>query len=113
MKHLDGRDIPESIETWRVISAWQSEPNYSEDKMLLVDLGENDGGYVIDHRYVLIEMGHCSCYDWPDADPCATEYGEDELVALAKSKLDGSGCYYKSEPLFWRSVLVAVAGDGR
>ena len=113
MKCLDDRDIPESIEAWRVIAAWQSEPDYSEDKMLLVDLGENDGGYVIDHRYVVIEMGHCSCYDWPEADLCATEYGEDELVALAKSKLDGSGCYYNSEPLFWRSVLVAVVGDGR
>ena len=113
MKHLDGRDIPESIETWRVISAWQSEPDYSEDKLVLVDLGENEGGCVFNHRYVVIEMGHCSCYDWPQAYQSAVEYDEEEIVSLAKSKLDGSGCYYESEPIFWRSVLVAVAGDGR
>lgn len=113
MRKVDANEIPDCVEIWRVVAAWQSEPNYSEDKLVLVDLGENEEGCVFNHRYVVIEMGHCSCYDWPQADPSAVEYDEEELVSLAKSKLDGSGCYYESEPIFWRSVLVAVVGDNR
>lgn len=102
-------EAPREIETWRIVCAAQSEPNYSEDKQILL-YGGNEGDYHGNGPFIVLDGGHCSCYDWEEVEWYATEYTRDEILRLAKSKTDGDGCYTKSERMFWQMVLMAVEG---
>ena len=101
---------PKNIEPWRIVCAAQSEPDYSEDRQILL-YGGDEGDYHGNGPFILLDGGHCSCYDWEEVEWDATEYDYDELVTLAKSKADGKGCYYKSEQMFWQLVLHAVVPE--
>lgn len=100
-------EAPETIETWRIVCAAQSEPNYSEDRQILLYGAERDS-YHGNGPFVLLDGGHCSCYDWEEVEWDATEYTRDELMNLAKLKAEGDGCYSKSERMFWKMVLTAT-----
>lgn len=98
---------PKAIKTWRIICAAQSEPDYSESRQILIYGGENS----CEDKYILLDGGHCSCFDWPETEWDAIEYNKDELLTLAESKKDGDGCYYDSEKAFWQCVLMALGGE--
>ena len=98
---------PDKIDTWRIVCAAQSEPDYSEDRQILL-YGAEEGDYYNDGPFILSDGSHCSCYDWEEVEWCATEYTRDEILRLAKSKTDGDGCYSKSERMFWQMVLMAL-----
>ena len=98
---------PWEIETWRIICAAQSEPDYSEDRQILIYGGERDE-YHDRGPFIVLDGGHCSCYDWEEVEWFATEYTYDELMTLAYSKVSGSGCYSKTERAFWRMVVHAL-----
>ncbi len=101
---------PKNIEPWRIICAAQSEPDYNEDRQILLYGGDADTYYQAG-PFILLDGGHCSCYDWEEVEWDATEYDYDELVTLAKSKADGKGCFYESEQKFWQLVLHAVVPE--
>ena len=101
-------EVPRSIEPWRIVCAAQSEPDYSEERQILCYASERGDYYHNGGPFVLIDGGHCSCYDWEDVEWYATEYTLDEIEALAKSKVGGDGCYYESERKFWESVCLAL-----
>lgn len=103
-------EAPSTIETWRIVCAAQSEPNYGEDRQILLYGGDRDG-YHNGGPFVLLDGGHCSCFDWEDVEWDATEYDRDEVLALARSKADGEGCYSKSERTFWKLVLHALVSN--
>lgn len=73
---------PKAIEPWRIICAAQSEPDYSEERYMLIYAGDRSDDYY-DKGYILLEGWHCSCYDWPEVDWDATHYEEDELLKIA------------------------------
>ena len=98
---------PKNIEPWRIICAAQSEPDYSEDRQILLYGGERDD-YHNGGPFILLDGGHCSCYDWEEVEWYATEYERDEILNLARSKVQGDGCYYKSEREFWKLVMHAL-----
>lgn len=98
-------EAPKAIEPWRIICTSQSEPDYSEDRWMLIYGGEE----IWDDAYVVLEGGHCSCYDWQEVQWDAVEYKRDELVQLAM-KNSRSG-HYVAERRFWKLVLMAVVGD--
>ncbi len=100
MKHVKA---PEAIKTWRIICAAQSEPDYSEDRQILIYAGED----ACCDEYMLIEGGHCSCYDWDDVEFEAVVYTMEELDKLSASKIDG-GYYEESEKTFWQMVRMAL-----
>ena len=103
-------EAPREIETWRVVCAAQSEPDYSEDRQILM-YGGKAGDYHGNGPFIVLDGGHCSCYDWEEVEWYATEYERDEILALARSKTDGDGCYSKSERTFWKLVLHALVSD--
>lgn len=107
MKILHANEIPKVIEPWRIIAAYWSGPDYSEERSVVADLGEINDGYVFKPRWVVIQYTHCSCYDFPTAHPYATEHTEDELLELAESKMTG-GCYYAAERDMWKTVVDAL-----
>ena len=49
-------EINGEIELWRIICASQSEPNYSEDRQILLYGGDGDW----QDEYILLDGGHCS-----------------------------------------------------
>ena len=75
-------EAPKTIEPWRIICAAQSEPDYSEERYILIYAGDGINDYY-DKGYILLEGWHCSCYDWPEVDWDATYYEEDELLKIA------------------------------
>ena len=104
---------PERVEPWRVVCAAQSEPYYSEDRQILL-YGADEGDYYNEGPFILLDGGHCSCYDWEEAEWDATEYTRDELLTLMRSKLEKGGFYCESEKCFWKMVkraLVSEDGD--
>lgn len=98
---------PDTIDTWRIVCAAQSEPCYSEDRQILL-YGAKEGDYYNEGPFILLDGSHCSCYDWEEVEWYATEYERDEILTLAKSKTDGDGCYSKSERVFWEMVIYAL-----
>ena len=100
-------EAPKSIEPWRIVCASQSEPDYSEERYILIYANDDPHEYCAGEGYILIEGGHCSCYSWTEVSWSAVQYTTDELKKLGKSKLDG-GCYYEAEKRFWVSVLHAI-----
>lgn len=75
-------EAPEIIEPWRIICAAQSEPDYGEERYMLIYAGDRSDDYY-GKGYILLEGWHCSCYDWPEVDWDATHYEEDELLKIA------------------------------
>lgn len=75
-------EAPETIEPWRIICAAQSEPDYSEERYMLIYAGDRSDDYY-GKGYILLKGWHCSCYDWPEVDWDATHYEEDELLKIA------------------------------
>lgn len=65
-------DAPDEIETWRIVCATQSEPGYSEDRQILLYGGE-DGDYHGNGPFILLDGGHCSCFDWENVAWDATD----------------------------------------
>lgn len=96
-------EINDEVELWRIICASQSEPNYSEDRQILLYGGHHE----YEDEYILLDGGHCSCYGWDEVEWSAVKYNRSELDALSKSKANG-GCYHESEREFWRMVRIAL-----
>ena len=101
---------PDKVEPWRVVCAAQSEPDYSEDRQILLYESDCDA-YHNGGPFILLDGGHCSCYDWEEVEWDAIEYTRDELLMLTRSKLEGSGFYNKSEKYFWKMVELALFDD--
>lgn len=101
-------EAPKAIKTWRIICAAQSEPYFSEDRQILLYAEDEPRSW---GEYMLLDGGHCSCYDWDEVSWDATVYTREELEKLAGSKLDG-GCYGESERMFWKMVRVALGIGG-
>lgn len=67
------------------------------------------GAYHYAGPFLLLDGGHCSCYDWEDVVWTGTEYTRDEIEALARSYVEGDcGCCSRSEQTFWESVCMAL-----
>ena len=103
-------EVPNAIKPWRIVCAAQSQPDYSEDRQILL-YGGDEGDYHNGGPFIVLDGGHCSCYDWEEVEWFATEYTRDELVTLARSKADGGGCYSKTEEAFWKMVLHAIIAE--
>ncbi len=96
-------EAPKKIDTWRIICAAQSEPDYSEDRNVLIYGGDEP----YEDSYILLTGGHCSCYDWDDVEWYAVEYTRDEILKLAEKNSTES--HYRHERRFWTMVLMAVS----
>ena len=106
---MRGTKAPDKIDTWRIVCAAQSQPDYSEDRQILY-YGGDEFDYHGNGPFVVLDGGPDSTFDWEGVEWYATEYTRDEILRLAKSKTDGDGCYSKSERMFWKMVLMAVDG---
>lgn len=80
-----------NIQPHNVVFAWTSQIDYEMGRKILL---ENLDGLEYD-EYLLLEGGHCSCYDFDETEWDAIVYTKEELRKLAKSY---------SEETFWNMI---------
>ena len=76
--------IKEKIKLHNIILCYTSEIDYEMSRYLILE-GLDDIGY---DEYIFVEGYHCSCYDFDDTEWEAIKYTKDELIELAKVKID-------------------------
>lgn len=55
-------------------------------------------------EYLLLEGGHCSCYDFDETEWCGTVYTREELLTLANAK-------YNTNNIFWKQVKIYLEDE--
>lgn len=81
------------IKPHNIIFAYTSEPDYEMERRILLEIKYNE--------YVILEGGHCSCYDFDDTEWEAIQYDSEELAKLANAE-------YNSRDLFWEQVRIHI-----
>lgn len=87
MKKIDWKTI--DIKPHHILVAVTSEPDYEMSRQILLQIDYD--------TYVLVEGGHCSCYDFDDTEWEAIEYTRDEIKKLANA-------IYNKGNEFWEQV---------
>ena len=83
-----------------IVIAVTSEPDYEMNRwILLEDLEDLKYG-----EYVVVEGGHCSCYDFDDTQWHAMKYSKEELIKLAELRISENH-WYKEEKEFYKLVI--------
>ena len=91
MKKIDWKTL--KIMPHNIVVAWTSEPDYEMSRIILLENGYDE--------YVVLEGGHCSCYDFDETEWDATVYETGELIKLANAD-------YNQNDKFWQLVKVAM-----
>lgn len=90
----------EDVKLHNILYAITTMPYYDMERWLLLeDMPNTKYG-----EYVIVEGGHCSCYDFDDTDWDAIKYTKEELVKLAKIKVE-ENYWYKEEKCLWNYIL--------
>lgn len=99
MRNFENANIfkNEGIKPHQILVAITSKPDYEMDKNILL---VNIEGLKYD-EYLLLEGGHCSCYDFDETDWNGTIYTSDELRRLANAD-------YNKNNIFWKEVLTQI-----
>jgi hypothetical protein len=85
------------LQPFNVMVAETSQPDYEMSRNILLErLKGLEYG-----EYVLLEGGHCSCYDFDETQWDATVYTREELIKLADAE-------YNKEDKFWQLVKIAM-----
>ena len=95
----------EQLKFHNIVIAITSEPDYEMSRyILLEDLKNIKYG-----EYVIVEGSHCSCYDFDDTEWEAVKYSHEELIKIAKDKIEnGWEC---TEKKFYELVLKYIKGE--
>ena len=84
-----------NIKLHNILYSITSEIDYSMDRLILLkDMPNTINGFVKDENgncrkieeYVLVEGGHCSCYDFDETQWDAVVYEKEELIKLLDDK---------------------------
>lgn len=87
----------EGFKPHQILVTITSEPDYEMNKrMLLTDISGLEYG-----EYLILEGGHCSCYDFDETDWDGTIYEENELRKIAQAE-------YNKDDIFWKEVLKQI-----
>lgn len=82
------------IKPHNIVFAWTSEPDYEMNRIMVLN---NIEGIDEWDEYLVLEGGHCSCYDFDETSWYGTVYTKQELQSLANAE-------YNKENLFWNMV---------
>jgi hypothetical protein len=87
------------LQPYNIVVAKTSMPDYEMSRKILLEKLEGlEYG-----EYVLLEGGHCSCYDFDETEWDATVYTTEELTKLASPD-------YNQNDKFWELVKIII-GD--
>lgn len=79
----------DKIKIHNIVYAITSKPDYNMDRLLLLENLE-DLKY---DEFVIVEGGHCSCYDFDDTKWEGTKYTKEELLKLAEANINKDSWY--------------------
>ena len=96
-KYQEGRLNKLQLQPYNIVVAETSEPDYEMSRKILLE-GLDGLQY---GEYVLLEGGHCSCYDFDETEWDAMVYEQEELIKLANAD-------YNQNDKFWQLVKVAM-----
>jgi hypothetical protein len=82
------------IKPHNIVFAWTSEPDYEMNRIMVLN---NIEGLDKWDEYLVLEGGHCSCYDFDETSWCGTVYTKQELLAIANAE-------YNKNNTFWDMV---------
>jgi hypothetical protein len=95
--YQEGRLNKLQLQPYNIVVAQTSVPDYEMSRKILLE--RLDGLHY--GEYVLLEGGHCSCYDFDETEWDATVYEREELIKLANAD-------YNQNDKFWQLVKVAM-----
>lgn len=96
-KYQEGRLNKLQLQPYNIVVAETSEPDYEMNRKILLErLDGLEYG-----EYVLLEGGHCSCYDFDETEWNAMIYEKEELIKLANAE-------YNQNDKFWQLVKIAM-----
>ena len=90
----------ENVKFHNIVIAVTTKPDYEMDRYLLLeDLKDLEHG-----EFVIVEGGHCSCYDFDETQWDAIKYTKEELIKIAKDRVLNN-CWHSEEKQFYKLVL--------
>jgi hypothetical protein len=87
LKKVDYKTL--DVKLHDILCAYTTDPDYDMYRFILLEKGYDS--------YIVVEGGHCNCYDFDETEWEAIEYTRDELKSLANAE-------YNSESPFWEMV---------
>lgn len=84
------------INLHNILYATTSSRDYEMNRWILLE-NMPDVKY---NEYIIVEGGHCSCYDFDDTTWGAVKYTSEELIEVAKKNLKNKSYYEEEEDLF-------------
>lgn len=88
------------INLHNILYAITTEQDYEMTRWILLE-NMPDTKY---DEYIIVEGGHCSCYDFDDTTWDAIKYTSEELIEVAKHNLKNKS-YYKEEKDLFEFIL--------
>lgn len=83
-----------------IVFAVTSNIDYDMNRWILL---ENVEGLKYD-EYIILEGGHCSCYDFDDTEWEGMKYTKEELIKIAKDRIERNG-WYREEKQFYQHII--------
>lgn len=89
-----------NVKFHNIVIAVTTKPDYEMNRYLLLeDLKDLEYG-----EFVIVEGGHCSCYDFDETQWDAIKYTKEELIKIAEDRVLNE-YWYEEEKQFYKLVL--------
>ena len=80
------------IKPHNILFAWTSEPDWEMSRIIVLENLEDVIGY---DEVLVLEGGHCSCYDFDETSWDGIAYTKDELRKLANADYNKNDLFYQ------------------
>lgn len=80
------------IKPHNILFAWTSEPDWEMSRIIVLENLEGVIGY---DEVLVLEGGHCSCYDFDETSWDGIVYTKDELKKLANADYNKNDLFYQ------------------
>lgn len=81
-----------AIKPHNILFAWTSEPSYEMDRIIVL---ENLHDILSYDEVLVLEGGHCSCYDFDETQWDGIIYTKDELRKIARADYNKGNVFYQ------------------
>ena len=80
------------IKPYNILFAWTSEPDWEMNRIIVLERLDDVLAY---DEVLVLEGGHCSCYDFDETQWDGIIYTKDELKKLAEADYNKNNAFYQ------------------